>query len=216
MRRSVAIHPFLLTWGAFTAVLLAAVLGVGKLDLHRAMVPYHSTALDAVMRHLTHVADGWVPTALALALLVFRDLRSFLLVGLGCGISALLVQAMKRWFDADRPHKFRDLLGDMHWVDGIDLHHHLSFPSGHATAAFSMCLALAILLNTRPAGWILGVVAAVLAYTRVYLSQHFAEDILAGAALGTTTTLAIHWWLYGSSFATRSWLEKRPLAYLNQ
>lgn len=216
MRRSRAVNPFLWTWALFSVVLLGAILGTDKLALHRTLHPFHSLGLDRAMSGLTYLADGWVPTSLALLLLLFRDVRSFLMVGLSCGFSALIVQVLKRLFDEDRPHMFKARLGDLHWVDGVELHHHLSFPSGHATAAFSMCFALAVLIDRRAAGWIMACFAALLAYTRVYLSQHFAEDILAGAALGTMTAVVVGWWLYSSSFASRKWLRKGPLVHLNQ
>lgn len=201
--------PFLYIWGLYTLALGVLVLRTEKLELHRAMHPVSSPFLDRSMALFTHLADGMVPTAVALMMLLIRDLRSFLMIGLSCGGSAIIVQVLKRSFSHDRPSMYRAELGDMHWVSGIDLHHHLSFPSGHATAAFSMCLALAVLSRRRAWGYALGSLAAILAYTRVYLSQHFTEDILVGAAIGTVTALVVYQWLYRSAFSERSFLDRR-------
>ncbi len=209
MRGTKAMTPFLWVWGIWTLLLGTAVLLTEPLELHRIMHPWRSPALDASLGALTHVADGWVPTILALLLLVFRDLRSFLFMGLSCGVSAIVVQVLKRWFDRDRPFMFKDQLGDMHWVEGLDLHHHLSFPSGHTTAAFSMCFVLALLIGRRSWAVLLALFAALLAHTRVHLSQHFTEDVLAGGAIGTITVLAVHHWLYRSTFAAKAWLGRR-------
>ncbi|MBX2972953.1 MAG: phosphatase PAP2 family protein [Flavobacteriales bacterium] len=209
MRGTKAMAPFLWVWGIWSLVIGVAVLFTDQLELHRAMHPWRSPALDAALGALTHVADGWVPTILALLLLVFRDRRSFLFMGLSCGISAIVVQVLKRWFDHDRPFMFKEQLGDMHWVAGLDLHHHLSFPSGHTTAAFSMCFVLAVLVGRRSWAVLLALLAALLAHTRVHLSQHFTEDVLAGAAIGTITAVAVHHWLYRSAFAGKPWLDRR-------
>jgi len=209
MRGAKAINPFLFIWGSYTVLLGITVLSSEQLELHRAMHGSTGPALDAFFSRFTHIGDGWVPTALALLVLFVRDLRSFMMMGLSCGFSALVAQAFKHSFNHDRPFMYKEQLGDMHWVEGLELHHHLSFPSGHATAAFSMCFALAVLLNRRAWGYILGVFAILLAYSRVYLSQHFSEDILFGGAIGTLTTLLVYHWLYRSPFSQRPWLDRK-------
>ena len=209
MRGLKAINPFLLIWACYTMVLGLAVMTTDQLELHRAMHPYTSTWSDGFFRLFTHLGDGLVPTGLALSLLMFKDVRSFLLMALSCGISAIVVQVLKRYFAHDRPFMYKQELGDMSWVEGLELHHHLSFPSGHATASFSMCFALAALIGRREWSFVLGLAACTLAYSRVYLSQHFTEDILLGAAIGTTTAFVIHWWLHNSPFSRRTWLDRR-------
>ncbi|MBL7945825.1 MAG: phosphatase PAP2 family protein [Flavobacteriales bacterium] len=209
MQGTKAINPFLLIWAVYTLLLGFAVVTTDHLDLHRAMHRFTSPWADGFFGRATHLADGLVPTGLALSLLLFKDVRAFLMMALSCGLSAIVVQVLKRYFDHDRPFMFKAELGDMHWVEGMELHHHLSFPSGHATAAFSMCYALAVLIGRRMWSLILALSASILAYSRVYLSQHFTEDILFGAALGTSTAVVVHWWLYHSPFKDRPWLQRR-------
>lgn len=56
-----------------------------------------------------------------------------------------------------------------------------SFPSGHATAAFTA----AMVLTRRPAEAVLWFpLAALVASSRVYVRMHHASDVLAGAAIG--------------------------------
>ena len=56
-----------------------------------------------------------------------------------------------------------------------------SFPSGHATAAFT---AASLLAQGRRGGSLWYGLAAAVAMTRVYVRLHHASDIVAGAALG--------------------------------
>lgn len=65
------------------------------------------------------------------------------------------------------------------------------FPSDHATAAFA--IAVAILLRKREWGVFALAAAAVLSLGRVALGIHFPSDVLAGAALGAASALAL-WW----------------------
>ena len=57
-----------------------------------------------------------------------------------------------------------------------------SFPSGHAMSAFAVAAAIAV-LSPRLRWPVLGV-AAVIAFSRVYLGVHFWLDVLVGAVLG--------------------------------
>ncbi len=82
-----------------------------------------------------------------------------------------------------------------HWFHGA--HAWSSFPSGHATTAFSAALALALLFPRHR--WTCLVAAAAIAISRVVLTHHYVGDILAGAYVGALSTM----WLYGRVFRER-------------
>lgn len=65
-----------------------------------------------------------------------------------------------------------------------------SFPSNHATIAFALATAAAVVLAGRWWGWIVFTVALVIAVSRVVDGVHFPHDVAAGAALGVCTTMA--------------------------
>jgi membrane-associated phospholipid phosphatase len=87
--------------------------------------------------------------------------------------------ALKRVFGRERPFE----------SDGETRFHpfssHDSFPSGHATQAFSLASVVAM----RAKGWIVPTIAytaaTLVALDRVNDRVHFASDVVAGAALGT-------------------------------
>jgi membrane-associated phospholipid phosphatase len=106
-----------------------------------------------------------------------RDIKAAVRVGVGLGVESALVNGViKSFFRRRRPHT-------------ADFIHRLplrqpktsSFPSGHATSAFSA----AALLSEEDALWPLYYAIAVLvASSRVYTKMHHASDVIAGAFLG--------------------------------
>jgi undecaprenyl-diphosphatase len=63
-----------------------------------------------------------------------------------------------------------------------------SFPSGHAASAFAGAVALSYLWRRGTPLFLL--LAAAIAFSRVYVGVHDPGDVLAGAALGTVVGLA--------------------------
>src|SRR5207253_2953415 len=106
-----------------------------------------------------------------------RDWHAAMRVGVGLGFESALVNGLiKSFFRRRRP-------------SAVDFVHRLalrqprtsSFPSGHATSAFSA----AALLSEEDVLWPLYyALAAVVATSRVYVKMHHASDVIAGAALG--------------------------------
>jgi undecaprenyl-diphosphatase len=146
---------------------------------------------------LTLASAWWVKGPLLVAAGWCADLRSrrvFPLVALAAALSFFVASGLnavlKALVDRSRPPDaigFEALVG----VPGSP-----SFPSGHAMTAFAVAAAVA-LLAPRLRWPVLGL-AAVIAFSRVYLGVHFWFDVLVGAALGLAIGLSLAWSL-------RSW-----------
>ena len=65
-----------------------------------------------------------------------------------------------------------------------------SFPSGHSIAAFSSALIIAV-RERRAFGISAYVLAALIAFSRLYNYVHFPTDVLAGMAIGTIAALIV-------------------------
>jgi len=105
-----------------------------------------------------------------------RDWHAAVRVGLGVGAESALVNGViKSLFRRSRPvHAYPHPLR-------LRRPHTSSFPSGHATAAFSA----AALLSEDDALWPLYyAVAVVVATSRVYVKIHHASDVVVGIGVG--------------------------------
>jgi len=100
----------------------------------------------------------------------------------------LVVEGLKRATQRARP-------------DGRTQRKNASFPSSHAANAF----ALACALTTFRPRWRIPclLLAALIAWSRVYLNRHFVSDIVVGAAIGVGFGVwAAHW----AAGAGRRWI----------
>jgi undecaprenyl-diphosphatase len=100
-------------------------------------------------------------------------------------IGLLVNQPLAGWVDRVRPYVAHPATAHLL----IARAHDPSFPSDHATGGFA--LACGMLLYDRCVGGVLLVLAAVLAFARVYAGIHYPGDVLAGAGIGVLATLAI-------------------------
>lgn len=102
-------------------------------------------------------------------------------------IAAVATQGMKTIVGRQRPYATHtDIYPDRVETDK-------SFPSGHVSAAFSTAASLSIQFKkwyvTVPLyAWSTGV-----AYSRMYLGQHYPSDVVAGAAVGIGSAYLTHW-----------------------
>ncbi|MBP8823056.1 MAG: phosphatase PAP2 family protein [Flavobacteriales bacterium] len=215
--RDKSIRAFLLAGLLLAAPAVVCVWRMDRFALHLAMNGFHDPFLDSLFPVVTEFANGWVPTALALLMLAI-SWRAFLMVGLSTGLGAVVVQFLKQvvFSGHDRPSMFLDHMPGLPLVAGLDLHHHFSFPSGHSTAAFSMCLALAVVIGRQVPAVALALAAGLMAYSRVYLSQHFTEDILAGASIGCASGTVVYMLLYRGRWRLNQALDRSPWRRQNQ
>ncbi len=155
--------------------------------------PYGSLALGKVddLSYATFVA---IPFGLSVYGAASNgDLRPAVRVAISQVASTGLVWVLKR--SQARPRPFRSGLVDRRGsiLDSLVLtRDNGSFPSGHATLAFTAATSLALSIDlwyvTIPAyAW-----ATSIAWARVRQGVHYPSDVLAGAAVGFTTAAIVH------------------------
>lgn len=141
-----------------------------------------SPALDALMVTFTKLGNGGlVWCALAVALLLFPKTRKTgLAVALALGIEVLFCNGLLKPLVARaRPCEMSPV--SLLIARPTDY----SFPSGHTGASFA---AMSALLFSGNRLWLPALaLAAVIAFSRMYLYVHYPTDVLAGALLGIMT-----------------------------
>ncbi len=124
-----------------------------------------------------------------------------LVFGEAFAVNFLVTEALK--FSVGRLRPMVLYLGEDHpKVSEHEKDWYVSFPSGHASAAFTSVAAMATITDLRgrdpTAIWLIGIPAATaVAYFRVAGYHHWTTDVLAGAALGTVVGLAVPRLLHG-------------------
>ena len=178
---------FILLHLLFMCVALPTIFFSDKLELHLFFNNLFVTQfLNTFFKYITYVGDGAFILALAFVLLFFNMQKSLTI--LLCYLaSAGFTQGIKYVFfaDADRPSLVFEIKHiPLKLVEGVDLNIHHSFPSGHTTAAFSLFFCLSFFSKNNILQGLCFLSALLVAFSRVYLSQHFFEDITAGSFIG--------------------------------
>lgn len=190
-------------------LLLAAVLVMmyiyPKPELHLMLNSFHSGVLDYFFKFYTLMAE-WPLYVLAFLPSLWKRNKMTLFFAMCELTGGTILQILKHTISNPRPvsvfEDYPDLVLPL--VQGVDMHHSNSFPSGHASTFFMFCTCCVIVLayfysrkdtlkTLRKrilfdvALVALLVLAVMGAYSRVYLSQHFLSDVCVGSIIGFTT-----------------------------
>ncbi len=194
-------------------VLLIVVLGLlyayPKQELHLLLNSCHTSVQDTFFKYYSMIAEGPI-YVLALLPILWKKIRMTIFFGLSELSGGAILQILKHTICTDRPISVFEQHGQavLPLVEGVDMHYSNSFPSGHASTffVFSTCCALIIayyygkrvIQNNRRttllmylAMLLLLVLAALGAYSRIYLSQHFLSDVCVGSIIGFVTPFLI-------------------------
>lgn len=180
------------------------------LSVFETMNGAHTQFLDGLFGVITHLGDaGLLWIILAAALLLFRKTRP-------CGIALAVSLAvclifnnllLKNLVARPRPYVKYDIVALVLRPSGT------SFPSGHTASSFAAAFTLALTLwrpsplgaglsrkAAAPLASAVYLLAALIAFSRVWLRVHYCTDVLAGMLSGTLCAAAGVWltlWLLG-------------------
>ncbi len=158
----------------------------------------HTPIGNTFFKLITNIGDGLAFVIVSILLLLFVKIRWGIIGLLTFAASGLLSQFFKKivFGDLPRPLKFFEGKEILHTVDGVHNAFVHSFPSGHTTTAFAMFTLLALFWGgNKTVAIVCFVLAVTTAISRIYLAQHFIEDVFAGTILGMLTAAIIYFWL---------------------
>lgn len=178
---------------AITSLSLALAVAVflltyGKQESFIIINGYYHPTLDLFFQYITYLGDGLIYIPIAMYC-VFYNRKYLVAVIAGIIICTIITHFLKRVVFADelRPISLEANKIIIRKIDGVPIHREHSFPSGHTSTAFSMALLLAAIMKKKIWCFILPLIAFMVGYSRVYLSQHFVTDVFAGMSIGIVT-----------------------------
>jgi membrane-associated phospholipid phosphatase len=180
--------PFI-AWLAIGATL--QIVFFSKEELFLGINSVHAPLLDPFFSYFTYVGDGCTFGLMIGILLLLRKYRLFLMAGLTLLVIAIIVQLIKHQLGAPRPMAYFPDTSLIHTVTGVRVHKSLSFPSGHTATAFGMFCFLAMAIRNKTASLVFFLLALTAAWSRIYLAQHFFEDVYIGSIIGTFSCMLI-------------------------
>jgi membrane-associated phospholipid phosphatase len=192
------VRYFLIPYIVILCACLALKLLFTRSEIYFAVNGVYSNWADYGAPYITDIGDGITIIVLSAILALFSYRNAFLLIS-SYAITSITAQIFKYSFNLPRPKAyFSNQLDKIHFVKDLYILSVHSFPSGHTVTAFSAGVAITYLVKNKMWAVLLLAVAILVGYSRMYLSQHFFEDVLAGSAIGVMVTIL---WL--------SWVDRR-------
>jgi membrane-associated phospholipid phosphatase len=198
------IKGFMITYVSIIIVCSIILIIKSKSDIHIWSDQHHTAFFDIFFKIITNLGDGTFIVILSILLLFWR-VNVGMLVFSTYAISGILVQILKRIVHAPRPKLYFEGIYDLHFVEGVKIYTTNSFPSGHSASAFALFLCFALLTKNRWLQAVLCFAAAMVAYSRIYLSQHFLIDVVVGSAFGVIIAIVCAFLINNNKI---EWLQK--------
>ena len=148
---------------------------------------FHTVWLDKFFTYYTFLGDGIFLIAIVILLLLIKKTKAGIALLIAFLSSGLMAQLLKRFFQQPRPQLYfqENAFNYLHYVKGVTLYNSNSFPSGHTTTAFATAAVLVLVFKKNKIAIPCLILACLVGYSRIYLAQHFLQDVIMGAIIGT-------------------------------
>lgn len=158
-----------------------------QIETHMELNSFHTPWADTFFKYITLLGED-LPFYI-IGIIILLNFREGFFLLLAQGICSLITQIFKYGLAHPRPYTLFKQLGiDLPpTVEGVELWNAFnSFPSGHTSCIFAFIAAIVAILPYRyrylQIFWI--IIAFLTGFSRIYLSQHFLADVLAGSLVG--------------------------------
>ncbi len=170
-----------------------------EFEILHGLQSWHNDVLDQIMLFITSLGDGgvlWITTSVLLLAVprIGKESSEHVNVRRIMGISMLLSLLLnficgnliiKNIVQRPRPYTVDTSVVPLIFPSEY------SFPSGHTSSSFTA--ACAIFLNHKKAGIVAFAMAAMIAFTRLYLFVHYPTDVLGGIVLGVICAFVVRY-----------------------
>lgn len=193
------INPLLFLYLILLSVCILLMLIFTKEDLYFAINHRHTVFTDVFFENLTLLGASTGCIVIVLITYIINYRTGFLLSS-SYIITFIISQTIKHLVKAPRPHLFfSKKIHDIYLIKGVVMLDTNSFPSGHSVSAFTAAVVFTYVAKNKSWGYLWLLLAVLIAYSRLYLSEHFLQDVTAGSALGVFITV---FWL--------KWIDQKP------
>ncbi|HEV8083249.1 MAG TPA: phosphatase PAP2 family protein [Chitinophagaceae bacterium] len=180
---------FFLGYFLFVVVSIFILLVYTKKDGFYLLNAYHSGILTYFFIYATYIGDGFFCIALGILLfLLRRRLLSFMVLS-SYAISGAIAQVLKYFILEPRPAILLKETNYQYFIDDVTLHNLHAFPSGHTASAFALAAVLSFATKNKNYSIMFLAGAILVGYSRIYLAQHFMDDVLGGAVIGVGSAI---------------------------
>jgi membrane-associated phospholipid phosphatase len=205
-------RPFLIPYLVFLIIGAIILALYNKADIHLYINRFHNHFSDNFFRIATMIAEGLF-ISVVIFLFLFQKIRNSILLISSFAFSGMLAQFFKRviFNEMPRPKAFFENIADLHTIENVQLHTQYSFPSGHATSAFTLFFALSLFAKQPLLKLLCFIGALLVSWSRIHLSQHFFMDVYAGSVIGIVSVALIFWYfgkLENKRFNQEAWLDQ--------
>lgn len=207
------IYPFLL----FLVLGMIPFFTLEKGDVILYFSEHRSVFGDFFFKYATKLGEEILYVAITIALLFVRY-RYALLIPITGIIVTIFSFALKTFFATPRPATFfkqEGVWNTINTIDGVDLYTGMtSFPSGHTMSGFALYGILAFMLAKNKWKWtgiLFFILSFLVGFSRVYIVQHFWQDIYAGATIGVVLAIIIYQLQKRIPNRPNHWLDKSIL-----
>lgn len=193
------INPLLFLYLILLSVCILLMLIFTKEELYFAINHRHTVFTDVFFENLTLLGASTGCIVIVLITYIINYRTGFLLSS-SYIITFIISQTIKHLVKAPRPHLFfSKKIYDIYLIKGVVMLDTDSFPSGHSVSAFTAAVVFTYVAKNKSWGYLWLLLAVLIAYSRLYLSEHFLQDVTAGSALGVFITV---FWL--------KWIDQKP------
>lgn len=166
------------------------------------MADIRNPFLNFFFTYGTYMGDGWVIGALYLVYLIIRfRFWHYLFAATLIPVGITWILKFGVFSHSLRPMEYFSRQGiDISLVPGISVHNFNSFPSGHTTVAFAFFTGLLFIVKPLWLKLLLLFIAIIVGISRIYLTQHFLEDVIAGSLIGFVIPFMIYGMVSGKKW----------------
>lgn len=159
--------------------------------ISRTINGFHTQSLDVIMQLLTRGGEWlFITLFLLVSLIIFKrkeiNLALILTILIAILLPTVVTNLVKGYVHAPRPLTVFRGEEWLYMIPGYKNNYEFSFPSGHTTGAFACFTITSFLSNKKSIIYpiVFIIIAVLVGISRIYLLQHFWEDILWGSIIG--------------------------------